>query len=213
MRHLKIAALASGSGSNLQSIIDAIAAKELNAEISIVISSKKNVPVLDRAARYGIPALVIERRLYKNNTEGFSTKIAEILKDFQVDLIVLCGFLSFLSPQFCQIYQNKIFNIHPSLLPAFGGQGAYGIKVHQMALEAGVKISGCTVMFVDEGKDSGPIILQKCVPVLEDDTPETLAQRVMAAETEAYPTAIRLFGQDRLRIIQNKVKILTGKED
>lgn len=213
MKHLKIVALASGSGSNLQSIIDAIEKKQLNAEISLVVSSKRKAGVIARAEKHNIPVIVVERRIYKDNIRGFSAKIAQVISDFSPDLILLCGFLSFLSEEFCQLYENRIFNIHPSLLPAFGGQGAYGIRVHRMALKAGVKVSGCTVMFVDAGQDTGPIIVQKCVPVLEDDTEESLAQRVMTAEYQAYPEAVRLFGQGRLSISNNTVKISQRKDE
>lgn len=207
MKHLKIAALASGSGSNLQSILDAIDEGSLDAEVSIVVASKPNIPVLDRAARYGIPVVVIPRKQYRDDIENFSLAIEEALAPLGIDLVVLCGFLSFLSERFCRIYAGRLFNIHPSLLPAFGGQGAYGMKVHRMALAHGVKISGCTVMFVDQGQDTGPIIVQKSVPVLEDDTEESLAARVMEAEQQAYPEAIRLFGEGRLQIVGQRVRI------
>ena len=207
MRHLKIAALASGSGSNLQSILDAIEDGTLNAEVSVVIASKPHIPVLDRAARYGIPVVVIARKQYKADIESFSFAIEKALEPYGVDVVVLCGFLSFLSERFCKLYEGRLFNIHPSLLPAFGGQGAYGIKVHRMVLAHGAKVSGCTVMFVDQGHDTGPIIVQKCVPVMEDDTEDTLAARVMEAERQAYPEAIRLFGEARLQIVDNRVRI------
>jgi len=207
MRHLKIAALASGSGSNLQSILDAIDKGSLDAEVSVVVASKPHIPVLDRAARYGIPVVVISRKQYLDDIENFSLAIEEVLAPLGIDLVVLCGFLSFLSERFCSIYAGRLFNIHPSLLPAFGGHGAYGMKVHRMALSHGVKISGCTVMFVDQGQDTGPIIVQKSVPVLEDDTEESLAARVMEAERQAYPEAIRLFSEGRLQIVDNRVRI------
>ncbi len=208
MKHLRIAAFASGSGSNLQSILDAIESKELDAEITVVIASRPNIPVLERAKKYGIPSVVIPRKQFAENIDAFSSAIEKVLIPYDIDVIVLCGFLSFLSASFCRNYRNRILNIHPSLLPAFGGQGAYGTKVHRMALAHGVKISGCTVMFVDEGKDTGPIIIQKAVPVLEDDTEDTLAERVMSAEKVAYPEALRLFGENRLQVLGDRVRIL-----
>jgi len=207
MRHLKIAALVSGSGRNLQSIFDAIQDGRLDAEVSVVIASRPGIPALQRAERYQVPALVIARKHYGKDLAGFSQAIAQALQPYSVDLILLCGFLSFLSSDFCEAYKERIFNIHPSLLPAFGGKGAYGANVHQMILEYGAKISGCTVMYVDAGEDTGPIILQKAVPVLDDDTADTLEARVMQAEQAAYPEAVRLFGEERLRVVGRRVLI------
>lgn len=207
MRHLKIAAFVSGSGRNLQSILDAIRDGQLDAEVSLVIASRPQIAAIERAERYQIPVLVIPRKQYGKDIAGFSQAIAQALQPYGVDLILLCGFLSFLSPEFCSSYKERILNIHPSLLPAFGGKGAYGANVHQMVLEYGAKISGCTVMFVDAGEDSGPIILQKSVPVLDMDTAETLEARVMQAEQAAYPEAVRLFGEGRLQVVGRRVLI------
>ena len=210
MAHLRLAALVSGSGSNLQSIIDSIERGNLDASVVSVIASRYNIPAEERAAKYGLYYSVVSRREYGDNTEAMSLRLAEILETKNVDLVLLCGFLSFLSRDFVSLYRGRIMNIHPSLLPAFGGKGAYGIKVHQAVLDYGAKISGCTVMFVDEGEDSGPIILQKAVEVREGDTAETLANRVMMAEHIAYPEAVSLFGMGRLQIEGRKVIISEG---
>ncbi|MCE5195710.1 MAG: phosphoribosylglycinamide formyltransferase [Negativicutes bacterium] len=207
MRHLKIAALVSGSGRNLQSILDAIRDGRLDAEVSVVVASRPRITAIERAERYQIPVRVIPRKQYGQDIAAYSQAIARALQPYGVDLILLCGFLSFLSPEFCDSYKERIFNIHPSLLPAFGGKGAYGANVHQMVLNYGAKISGCTVMFVDAGEDSGPIILQKAVPVLDTDTAQTLEARVMQAEQAVYPEAVRLFGEGRLQVVGRRVLI------
>ena len=208
MKHLRLAAFVSGSGSNMQSIIDAIYADELDASIVQVIASKENIPAEQRAKLYDLPYATFARKKYAGNTLAMCQDIAEFLQPQNIDLILLCGYLSFLSAQFVRLYPGRIMNIHPSLLPAFGGPGAYGMRVHQSVLEYGAKVSGCTVMFVDEGADSGPIILQRPVPVSEDDTPETLAARVMIEENLAYPAAVKLFGENRLVLQGRRVHIL-----
>lgn len=207
MRPLSLAALVSGSGRNLQSIIDAIDRGELNAKVEVVISSRADAYALERARQCGIPTVVIPRREHRD-LNVFSQAILCALAPYKIDLIVLCGFLSFLSPELLERYRGRVMNIHPSLLPAFGGKGAFGHNVHQMVTDHGVKVSGCTVMFVDEGEDTGPIIVQRAVPVLEDDDAETLAARVMEAEGQAYPEAICLFGEGRLQIEGRRVRIL-----
>lgn len=196
----KLAVLCSGRGSDLQSIIDAIQRGELQAEISIVITDKPNVPALTRAENAGIKNICVDRKKFSTRAEFEE----EILKNLsEIDLVVLAGFMRILSPDFVKKFSGRLMNIHPSLLPAFPGAHA-----HRDVLNYGVKISGCTVHFVDEGTDSGPIILQKAVEVKDDDTEETLAARVLEKEHEIYPQAIKLFVEGKLKIEGRKVKIL-----
>ena len=193
----------------MQSIINAIEAGSLNAQIVQVIASRYDIPAAQRAARFQLPYQVVPRKEYGSDISAMSRAILQILEPLAIDLILLCGFLSFLGEELLEAFPEQIMNIHPSLLPAFGGKGAYGIRVHQAVLEHGVKLSGCTVFFVDKGEDTGQIILQKGVAVLEDDTPETLRLRVMAAEEEAYPEAVSLFAQRRLTVEGRRVRILS----
>ena len=195
----KLAVLCSGRGSDLQSIIDAINAKKFSAEISIVITDKPNVQALDRAAKAGIKNICVDRKLFSSRAD-FE---AEILKNLSgIDLVVLAGFMRILSPEFVKKFSGRLMNIHPSLLPSFPGAHA-----HRDVLAYGVKVSGCTVHFVDEGTDSGPIILQSAVEVLDDDTEETLAARVLEQEHKSYPQAIKLFVEGKLKISGRKVII------
>lgn len=198
----KLAVLCSGRGSDLQSIIDAIQRGELNAEISIVLTDKPKVQALERAEKAGIKNICVDRKLFDNRAD-FE---AEILKNLsEVDLVILAGFMRILSPDFVRKFSGRLMNIHPSLLPAFPGAHA-----HRDVLAYGVKISGCTVHFVDEGTDSGPIILQSAVKVFDDDTEETLAARVLEQEHIIYPQAIKLFVEGKLKLDGRKVKILEG---
>lgn len=212
MAKIRLAALVSGSGRNLQSIIDAITAGKLDATIEVVISSRRKAFALERAGKYGLTTEVVPRRDF-GTVDEFQAALLACLERHEVDLVVLCGFLSFLSPQIVERYRGKIMNIHPSLLPAFSGRNFYGANVHEKVLEYGAKITGCTVMFVDEGEDTGPIILQAAVPVLEDDTPEILQERVLGEEFRLYPEAIRLFGEGRLRIEGRRVYIMQGQQE
>ena len=196
----KLAVLCSGRGSDLQSIIDAINSGELQAEISIVITDKPNVQALQRAEIAGIKNICVDRKIFDNRAD-FE---AEILKNLVgIDLVVLAGFMRILSPEFVKKFSGRLMNIHPSLLPSFPGAHA-----HRDVLAYGVKVSGCTVHFVDEGTDSGPIILQAAVEVKDDDTEETLAARVLEQEHKIYPKAIKLFVEGKLKIEGRKVKIL-----
>ena len=184
----------------MQSIIDAIQRGELNAKISIVITDKPKVLALERAEKAEIKNICVDRKLFDNRAD-FE---AEILKNLgEIDLVVLAGFMRILSPDFVKKFSGRLMNIHPSLLPAFPGAHA-----HRDVLAYGVKISGCTVHFVDEGTDSGPIILQAAVKVLDDDTEETLAARVLEQEHIIYPQAIKLFVEGKLKLDGRKVKIL-----
>ncbi len=196
----KLAVLCSGRGTDLQSIIDAIKAGTLQAEISIVITDKPNVKALERAEIAGIKNICVDRKLFDNRAD-FE---AELLKNLaEIDLVILAGFMRILSPEFVRKFTGRLMNIHPSLLPSFKGAHA-----HRDALEYGVKVSGCTVHFVDEGTDSGPIILQAAVEVKDDDTEETLSARILEQEHIIYPKAIQLFVEGKLKIEGRHVKIL-----
>ena len=196
----KLAVLCSGRGTDLQSIIDAIKAGTLQAEISIVITDKPNVKALERAELAGIKNICVDRKKFDNRTD-FET---EILKNLaEIDLVILAGFMRILSPEFVKHFTGRLMNIHPSLLPSFPGAHA-----HRDALAYGVKVSGCTVHFVDEGTDSGPIILQAAVEVKDGDTEETLSARILEQEHIIYPKAIQLFVEGRLKIEGRHVKIL-----
>ena len=202
---MNLAVLASGSGTTLQNLLDRISNKSLDARIDIVISSRPNILALDRAAKAAIPAHIIDRKSFSNPAD-FSQPIFKLIDENNIDLICLAGWLCMLKipPR----YENRVINIHPALLPAFGGAGMYGQKVHQAVLAHGCKISGCTVHFVDEKYDNGPIILQRACPVLENDTPDSLAHRIFEEEKIAYPQAIRLIQQGRAKITGRRVQIL-----
>lgn len=188
MMPIKLAVLISGSGTTLQNLIDKIDSGKLEATIELVISSRAGVVGLDRARRAGIPAVEVIRKGL--TTEEFGQRIFNKLRSIEVDLVCLAGFLEFLPIP--DDFAMRVINIHPSLIPAFSGKGYYGRHVHEAALKAGVKVSGCTVHFADNEFDHGPIILQRVVPVHEHDTPETLAARVFEAECTALPEAIQL---------------------
>ncbi|MBU3181948.1 phosphoribosylglycinamide formyltransferase [Clostridium psychrophilum] len=198
---LKIAVLVSGSGSNLQAIIDNIESGYLNCSIEAVISDKKDAYGIDRAKSKNIKTYILDRKQYGKNISG------EILKilDGKVDLVVLAGFLSILQGELLHVFKNKIINIHPSLIPSFCGGGMYGIKVHEKAIEYGVKVSGCTVHFVDEGTDSGPIIIQKVVSVYCTDTASDLQLRILDQEHIALSEAIKYISEGIIRIKGRKV--------
>ena len=198
---LRIAVLGSGSGSNCQSIIDAIAAGTLHAEIVCVISDVEEATILDRAEHHDIPARYLSCAPFKTKVdgEGQQTYIAT-LKSYTPDVVVLAGFMRILKPELLQAFAGKIINIHPSLLPAFPGLHAW-----KQALDYGTKVAGCTVHFVDEGTDTGPVIVQKCVPVLDDDTAESLHARIQEQEHIAYPEALRAIAKGTLQIKGRRV--------
>lgn len=200
----KIAVLVSGGGSNLASIIEAIERGEINASIEYVISDKKDVFALKRAEEKGIKTFVVDKKEYGNKS---SDKILELLKG-KVDLIVLAGYLSILSGELLREFSNRIINIHPSLIPSFCGPGMYGIKVHEAAIKAGVKYSGCTVHFVNELVDGGAILLQQAVPVYFEDDAKTLQQRVLIEEHKLLPQAIKLIIENRVSIEGGRAKII-----
>lgn len=188
---VKIAVLVSGGGTNLQAILDSEARGELkHGTVTLVVASKPNVYALERAAKAGVPSVVVSRKDYATG-EAFDAALLQILQDHGIDLVVLAGFLSILGPSVIEAYPNRILNVHPSLIPSFCGEGFYGLKVHEAALEKGVKVTGATVHFVNEICDGGKILKQKAVEVLPNDTPETLQRRVMEqAEWVILPQAI-----------------------
>lgn len=201
---IKLAVLASGSGRTLQNFIDEIAAGRLNAKINLVVASRPKILALERAAQAGIPNFVVDRREIPE-IDVFSRQIFTLCDDAGVDLVCLAGWLSLL--EIPERYAGRIMNIHPALLPAFGGKGMYGDRVHQAVLAYGCKVSGCTVHFVDAKYDEGPIILQRACPVLEDDDVRALADRVFEEEKIAYPEAIRLYQEGRLVIDGRRVQV------
>lgn len=205
---LKIVVCVSGGGTNLQAIIDGVAnGTIINTEIVGVISNNKNAYALERAQAAGIPAVCISPKDYESR-DIFNDALLEGVKKLDPDLIVLAGFLVNIPAQMIKAYPNRIINIHPSLIPSFCGVGYYGLKVHEGALARGVRVSGATVHFVDEGTDTGPIILQKAVEVKQDDTPKTLQLRIMEeAEWKILPKAIDLIANDKVEVIDGKVYI------
>ena len=205
---LKIAVCVSGGGTNLQAIIDGIENQTItNTQIKVVISNNKNAYALERAKQHGIEAVCISPKDYESR-EAFNEDFLAKLDSYNVDLVVLAGFLVVIPPQMIVKYRNRIINIHPSLIPSFCGTGYYGLKVHEGALARGVKVTGATVHFADEGTDTGPIILQKAVAVEEGDTPETLQRRVMEqAEWIIMPQAINLIANGKVSVTDHKVTI------
>ena len=205
---LKIAVLVSGGGTNLQAVIDAIDNGTItNTEIKVVISNNKNAYALERAKNHGIEALCISPKDYEDRAK-FNEASLEKLNSYEVDLVVLAGFLVVIPEMMIKQYRNRIINIHPSLIPSFCGTGFYGLKVHEGVLSRGVKVTGATVHFVDEGTDTGPIILQKAVEVKQGDTPEVLQRRVMEqAEWIIMPQAIDLIANGKVSVIDGHAVI------
>jgi phosphoribosylglycinamide formyltransferase-1 len=203
-RPVRLAVLLSGGGTTLQNLVDRIGRGALNAEIVVVVSSRRDAFGLERARRAGIPNIAVARKEY-SDVGTFNDALHAALAPYDFDLIILAGFLS--PFQLRGRYTGRVLNIHPALIPAFCGQGLYGDKVHRAVIESGVKVSGCTVHFADDEYDHGPIILQAAVPVLDDDTPETLAARVHEKEAELYPEAIRLWAAGRLQVEGRRVRI------
>ena len=203
---LRVGVLVSGGGTNIQAIIDGIKNKVItNTEIEVVISNKKDAYALVRAKENGINAECISPKDF-DERKDFNQALIDTLDKYKVDLIVLAGFLVVLPPEMISKYRNKIINIHPSLIPSFCGNGFYGLKVHEKALERGVKVTGATVHFVDEGTDTGPIIYQKAVDILPGDTPEVLQKRVMEqAEWKIMPQAINDIANGKIKVVDNKV--------
>jgi len=202
---ISLAVLLSGSGTTLQNLIDRIADGRLSARIGVVIGSRPDAFGLERARQAGIPTAVVQRKQCADAAE-FSRQIFERVRESGAELVCLAGFLQLLPVP--EDFLFRVINIHPSLIPSFCGKGFYGHHVHEAALNYGVKVSGCTVHFADNEYDHGPIILQRTVPVLLDDTADTLAARIFAQECEAYPEAIRLFAEGRLRIEGRRVQVI-----
>ena len=205
---LKIAVMVSGGGTNLQAVIDSVKNGQItNAEIAGVISNNKNAYALERARENNIPARYISPKDY-DSREEFNEKLLEAVDALSPDLVVLAGFLVVIPPAMIERYRNRMINIHPSLIPSFCGKGYYGLKVHEAALARGVKVVGATVHFVDEGTDTGPIILQKAVEVQQGDTPEILQRRVMEqAEWKILPRAIDLIANGKVKVVDNRTII------
>lgn len=205
---LNIAVLVSGGGTNLQALIDAQAAGEIvNGKIACVIASKPGVYALERAAKAEIPTEVLVRKNYAT-MEEYDEALIATLEKHKIDLIVLAGFMTIISERVIRRFANRMINVHPSLIPSFCGEGFYGLRVHKAALARGVKVSGATVHFVNEICDGGPIILQKAVDVLDNDTPETLQKRIMEqAEWKILPRAVSLYCQGKLEVKDSKVLI------
>lgn len=205
----RVAVLVSGGGTNLQALIDAQARGEIaGGKIAAVISSKPGVKALERAGQAGIPGYVVARKEFSDN-RAMTLALVSKLKELEIDLVVLAGFMHILTGEMVQAWPNAILNVHPALIPSFCGEGYYGLHVHEAALAYGVKVTGATVHFVNEQADGGPIVLQKAVDILEGDTPEILQKRVMEqAEWKLLPQAVSLFCQDRLKVEGRTVHIL-----
>ncbi len=206
---IRIAVLLSASGTTLQNLIDRIADGRIAAQIVLVVSSNAGAYGLERALRAGIPTAIVDRR-EAGSREEFSRLIFDRCREKEVELVCLAGYLQLITIP--DDFRNRVMNIHPALIPAFCGKGFYGHHVHEAVLEKGVKITGCTVHFADNLYDHGPIIVQRAVPVLDDDTADTLAARVFEQECEAYPEAIRLFAEGRLRIEGQRVSRVESGE-
>jgi phosphoribosylglycinamide formyltransferase 1 len=204
MSPIRLAVLLSGSGTTLQNLLDRIADGRLRAEIVLVVSSNAGAFGLERARKAGLPSLIVSRK-EAGSLQEFTRRIFAACRECQADLVCLGGFLQLL--QVPDDFAGRVMNIHPALIPAFCGKGYYGHRVHEAVLAYGVKMSGCTVHFVDNEYDHGPIVLQRSVPVLDDDTPDTLASRVFDEECEVYPKAIQLFAAGCLRIEGRRVRV------
>jgi len=208
---LRVAVLASGRGSNLQAIIDAIEAGMVQAKIVAVISNKKEAPALERARRHGLFALFVDPKPYAgrpDSREAYDRELLDVLQQHDVELVLLAGYMKIVTMVLVEAFTNRMMNIHPSLLPSFPG-----LDVQKKAIEWGCKLAGCTVHFVTEGVDEGPIILQTAVPILDDDSPDKLASRILDQEHTIYPRAVQLFAEGRLRVEGRRVFIEGGKPE
>ncbi len=207
VRPLAIAALVSGMGrgTNVQALLDACARGDVDARMAVVVATRSDSPALERARRMQVATSVVSPRKYAGDEEAYGRALYGILARHDVGLLCLAGYMRRLPSPVVAAYAGRILNVHPALLPLFGGQGMYGEHVHQAVLDSGMKVSGCTVHFVDEQYDTGPIILQTAVPVAQDDTPQSLAARILPCEHQAYVEAVRLFAQSRLRVEGRRV--------
>jgi phosphoribosylglycinamide formyltransferase 1 len=205
---LRVAVLASGRGSNLQAVIDAIEAGEVHATIVAVISNKKDAAALERARKHGVPDLFVDPKPFAgrpDSREAYDRALLEVLEKYNVELVLLAGYMKIVTAVLVNAYANRMMNIHPSLLPSFPG-----LEVQKKAIEWGCKLAGCTVHFVTEGVDEGPIILQAAVPILDGETPDTLAARILVQEHKIYPRAVQLFAEGRLQVEGRRVRIDGG---
>jgi phosphoribosylglycinamide formyltransferase-1 len=208
---LRVAVLASGRGSNLQSIIDAVEAGQVHAQIVAVISNKKDAVALERARKHGLKDLFVDPKPFAgrpDSREAYDRSLLEVLEQHKVELVLLAGYMKIVTAVLVNAYANRMMNIHPSLLPSFPG-----LDVQKKAIDWGCKLAGCTVHFVTEGVDEGPIIIQAAVPILEDDTHDTLAARILVQEHKIYPRAVQLFAEGRLRVDDRRVIIDDAKPD
>ena len=206
---VRVGVLVSGTGTVLQSLIDACRSGGVPARIAVVISNVPGAFALERARAAGIPAVTLDHRAFPGRT-AFEAALREALDGARVDLVCLAGFIRILTPEFVARYAGRMMNIHPALLPAFGGKGMYGDRVHEAVLASGARVSGCTVHFVTADTDAGPIIAQAPVPVEDDDTPVTLSAKVRREELRVYPLAVRWFAEGRLRIEGSRVRVLAA---
>lgn len=204
---MRLGVLASGSGSNLQSILDACAAGRLSAEVAVVVSNVPGAKALDRAKAAGVPAILLPHGGFPSR-DAYDAAVIEALRGHGVEVVCLAGFMRLITPTLLGEFQNKILNIHPALLPSFPGLHAV-----RQALDAGVRVSGCTVHLVDQGTDTGPILVQAAVPVLDGDTEETLAARILEQEHRCYPRAIQLLAEGRVSVEGRKVRIRASAPD
>ena len=206
MKRLRIGVLASGGGTNLQAIIDSCERGEIDGDVVVVITNVPDAHALKRAENHGIAAYCFPHE--GATREEHETDVVECLEKHKVDLVCLAGYLRMLTPGMVDRYKGRILNTHPALLPSFGGKGMHGIHVHRAVLDYGAKVSGCTIHVVTAEVDGGPIVMQKAVPVLEDDTPETLQERVLKEEHKLYPRAIQLFAQGKVKIEGRRARII-----
>lgn len=206
MPRLNLAVLASGRGSNLKAILEAIRRGELNAQVKVVISDRPEPGAFDIARAHSIPTVHLSAKDFASETEYVGAML-EALARYEVDFIALAGYLKMIPAAVIREYRNRMVNIHPALLPSFGGKGMYGRHVHEAVLEYGCKVTGVTVHLVDEQYDTGPPVVQECVPVRDDDDPDTLAARVLVVEHRVYPQALQLFAEGRVQIEGRRVKV------
>ncbi len=202
---LRVAVLASGRGSNLQAVIDAIETGQVQAKIVAVVSNKKDAVALERARKHGLPDVLVDPKPFAgrpDSREAYDRELLAVLSKYDVELVLLAGYMKIVTGVLVNAYANRMMNIHPSLLPSFPG-----LDVQKKAIEWGCKLAGCTVHFVTEGVDEGPIILQAAVPILDDDSPDTLAARILVQEHRLYPRAVQLFAEGRLRVDGRRVLI------
>jgi phosphoribosylglycinamide formyltransferase-1 len=208
MKKVRIGVLVSGRGSNLQAIIDNIENGSLSAEIAVVISDQADAFALERARKHHVPAVHVSAKGYKGKREEYDELLVKELRKWNVDLVILAGFMRIITPVLIKAFPNRIMNIHPALLPSFPG-----LHVQKAAIEHGVKFSGCTVHFVDEGMDTGPIIIQAVVPILDNDTEDSLAERILKQEHKIYSRAVQLFAEGKLRVEGRRVLVSGEQQD